>query len=49
MLILKLALIQMVDTLIDCSVQALVYGVPKDENDITEESVKRLTEYIKET
>lgn len=49
MLILKLALLRMVDTLIDCSVQAFVYGIPKDENDITEESVKRLTEYIKET
>jgi hypothetical protein len=46
--IVKLFLLQMADTAIDCATEAILFGVPKDENDITQESVQRLTQYIKE-
>ena len=46
--IVKLFLLQMADTAIDCATEAILFGVPKDENDITQESVQRLTQYVKE-
>ena len=48
MFIVKLFLLQMADTAIDRAIEAILFGIPKDENDITQESVQRLTQYIKE-
>lgn len=48
LILLKLVLVQLADTFIDCAVQSLMYGVQKDPNDITKESIARLTDYVKE-
>ena len=48
MLILKFFLLQLTDVTINCATEAIIYGVPKDKNDITQDSIKRLNEYIKE-